>query len=156
MKQLFAKLVTTATVLATPGMAFAQFQNDGVQRTFNPGDLTQLQRFLTPIRPDPGSTLTLTGLVLLILNYLIFFAAVLAIIYLIWAGIQYITAGTDDEKAKKARSGIYNAIIGIVIIVLSYAIIQYVARLAGSVANEATGGSIMNNGGWRPPLSLPQ
>jgi threonine/homoserine/homoserine lactone efflux protein len=56
----------------------------------------------------------------------------LAVIYLIWAGIQYIQAGGDASKAKAARASIINAIIGIVVILSTYTII----RFAGSIANN--------------------
>lgn len=143
MKKLFAQAGTGLAILAAPAIASAQ--------AFNVNDLGRLFELLTPVRPAPNAQLDLLGLAVLILNFLILIAAILAIFYLIWAGIRYITAGVDDEQAKKARSAIYNAVIGIVVIILSYVIIQYVAILARNTAESnfgaggGTGGLPFNN-----------
>lgn len=64
-----------------------------------------------------------------IINTITLIAGILAVIYLIWMGIQYITAGGDAEKAGVAKQGIINAVIGIIIIVLAYGIAKYVANV---------------------------
>lgn len=56
-------------------------------------------------------------------------AALVAFIYLLMAGFQYITAGGDAAKAQTARTGIINALIGIIVIVVSYTILRYVAGI---------------------------
>ena len=63
-------------------------------------------------------------------------ALALAVIYLIYAGVQYITSGGSPDKAKAARAGIINAIIGIVVIVASYAIIRFGVSI-GITVNDA-------------------
>jgi len=55
-----------------------------------------------------------------IINIVSLVAGILAVIYLIYAGIVYITAGGNPDAAKKGQQGIINAIIGIVVIVLAY------------------------------------
>ncbi len=60
-------------------------------------------------------------------NFLLGLAGAIAIVYLIWAGIQYIIGGTKGAGA--AKEAVVNAIIGIVIIVLSYVIINTVVGL---------------------------
>ncbi len=58
------------------------------------------------------------------------------LIYLIWAGYTYMTAGGEAGKVQEAKDRIRNAIIGIVIVALSYSIASYVIdRL-----DKATGG----------------
>lgn len=49
-----------------------------------------------------------------------------AIIYLIWGGMMYITAGGDAEKAGKGRVAITNAIVGIIIVALALVIYRAV------------------------------
>lgn len=140
MKQLLAKVTTAATVLATPTLVFGQV---GV---INPNDVTIINRLLRPIPIQPGQTFSLTQVVVIALNYLIFIAAVIAIFYLIWAGIKYITASTENEDATKAaRKSVFNAIIGIVIITLSFVIIQVVVGLSGDVVRQS--GGIQSGGG---------
>lgn len=67
-------------------------------------------------------------LVARLINWVLWFAFVLAVIYLIYSGILYITAGGDSEKATKGRTGVINAVIGIIIILLALAIVTWVAN----------------------------
>lgn len=56
-------------------------------------------------------------------------------IYMIWAGVLWMTAGGDSKKVDKARDMIKNAIIGIAIITFAYTIATYVlTQIAGAVA----------------------
>lgn len=72
--------------------------------------------------------LGITGLVTLIVTWLLYFAGVLAFIFLVISGITYITAGGNPEQAKKGQQGLINAIIGIIIVALSFAILRAVGR----------------------------
>jgi uncharacterized membrane protein len=63
-----------------------------------------------------------------IIGIVLTIAALVAFIYLLIAGFQYITAGGDTEKATKARTAIINALIGIVVIIVSYVILRYVGQ----------------------------
>lgn len=65
----------------------------------------------------------------LVISWMLFIAGFLAVVYLVYAGILYITAGGDPAKAEKARTGIINAIIGIIIIVLAFVIERTVMNL---------------------------
>lgn len=71
------------------------------------------------------------GLVDLVVSWILYIAAILAFIYLIISGITYITAGGNAEQAKKGQQGIINAIIGIVVIVLAFVILQAAIGIAG-------------------------
>jgi len=53
-------------------------------------------------------------------------AGVIAFFYLVYSGFMYLTAGGNADSAKKGQQGILNAIIGLVIIALSYAIFRAV------------------------------
>ena len=58
-------------------------------------------------------------------------AGIAAVFYLLLSGFQYITAGGDGDKAAKARAGIVNAIIGIVVLMAAFFIFN-AARTAGT------------------------
>ena len=58
----------------------------------------------------------------------------LAVIVLIYAGIQYITAGSSPEKAKKARSTIVQAVIAIAILTATYSILHFLISLVSFFA----------------------
>ena len=44
--------------------------------------------------------------------------------YLVWGGIQWIPSGGDKANLETARSRITNALVGLVIIVTSYALVK--------------------------------
>ena len=66
--------------------------------------------------------LTIAEIITNVVNVVLWIAGILAVVYLIWGGITYVTAGGDAEKASKGRVAITNAIIGIIIIVIALAI----------------------------------
>jgi hypothetical protein len=54
---------------------------------------------------------------------------VATLLYFIWGAIDWITAGGDSGKIEKARNKITQAIIGMVILVGSFAIIGFISTL---------------------------
>lgn len=64
-----------------------------------------------------------------IINILLSVAFALAVLFLIIGGFWYITSAGNEETAEKGKSTAINAIIGIVIIILSYVIVNVVAGL---------------------------
>jgi hypothetical protein len=64
-----------------------------------------------------------------VINWALGIAFGVAVIFLIIGGFRYITAGGNEESVEKGKSSVINALIGIVIIVLSYVIVNVVANL---------------------------
>ena len=62
-----------------------------------------------------------------IINIVLFVAGALAIIYMIYSGILYITAAGNPDNAKKGSQGVMNGAIGIAICVLAYYLVSSVA-----------------------------
>lgn len=85
--------------------------------------IPSLVDFLVAPSTDPITTIKK------VLGWLLLIAGALAVIYLIYGGILYITAGGDAEKATKGRTALINAIIGIIIIALAFAIVTWVGTL---------------------------
>lgn len=79
-----------------------------------------------------GGATTFTTIVVWALSILLYVAGALAVIYLIYSGILYITAAGNPDNAKKGQQGIVNAIIGIVVIVLAYVIVAAISNLGNS------------------------
>ena len=75
---------------------------------------------------SPGASAALGSLSSL-LTIVYFIAGALAIIMIIYAGIQWITSAGDPGKATRARSTLLYSIIGLLIIVGAYAITNFVA-----------------------------
>ena len=74
---------------------------------------------------DPKSVTQVNDFYYNIVSWFLLALGVIAVLVLIYAGIQYITAAGDAEKAEKAKKTIMGAVIGIIIIVASYAIYNY-------------------------------
>lgn len=61
-----------------------------------------------------------------IVNMLLFIVGVIAVIVIIIGGIMYATSAGDPARAKKAKDAILYAVIGLVIAILAYAIVNFV------------------------------
>lgn len=57
-----------------------------------------------------------------IIVYFLWFVSFVAVIALIYGGVQYITAGGEAEKAERGKKTIIGAIIGLLIIIGAYTI----------------------------------
>ena len=58
-------------------------------------------------------------------NYFNGFIGIVTVILIIYAGFLVITGGGDDEKLKKAKQIIIYAALGILIVVVSYALFNF-------------------------------
>jgi hypothetical protein len=63
-----------------------------------------------------------------IITSLLGITGVIAMLYVIWGGYQYMTAGANEDLAKRGRSTLRNAIIGLIIVILSYIIVTVVVN----------------------------
>ena len=81
----------------------------------------------------------LASLIANIIRIMLALSGTVALIYLIYGGYQYVTSGGNAEQAVIARQTILNAIIGLIVIFASYAIISFVmkAYLQGSIPSPA-------------------
>lgn len=62
----------------------------------------------------------------LVIDWALYLAAIIAVVFIIIGGFMYITSAGDPGKAGKGRTTLVNALIGLTIIVLSYLIVQIV------------------------------
>ena len=92
------------------------------------------------VRPEP----VYTKLVM----FFFYAIGVIAFLVLIYAGISYMTAGADAEKADRAKKMIIGAVIGLIIIVTSYTVYNTTIDIIKTgdtsktgVIREGTGGS---------------
>lgn len=69
---------------------------------------------------------TAKDIVVKVINFVLSFVGVLAVLFLIIAGVMYITSLGDEGKAEKAKKMILYIIIGILLIVLAAVIVNVV------------------------------
>jgi hypothetical protein len=66
-----------------------------------------------------------------VLNFILVIAVLLVFGYIVMGAIQWITSGGDKAKTDRARQMMTSAVIGLIIVVSSYAVINVVARFIG-------------------------
>jgi len=59
-------------------------------------------------------------------------AALIAVGYVIYGGVQFVTSQGEADKAKKARQTIINALIGLVIALLAVGIVNFIGTRIGN------------------------
>ena len=60
----------------------------------------------------------------LVIDWALYIAAVIAVIFIIIGGFMYITSAGNEGQAGKGRATLINALIGLTLIILSYIIVQ--------------------------------
>lgn len=80
---------------------------------------------------NPAAIANLTGgesslrrLVLRIINYFLGFLGILAVIMVIYGGVTYVTAAGAEDKVGEAKKIIMYSLVGIIIILLSFALVN--------------------------------
>lgn len=63
-----------------------------------------------------------------IIEILLRVGAILAIGFVIFGGFQYVTSQSEPEKLMKARKTIINALVGLVLAIMSATIVSFIAR----------------------------
>lgn len=76
--------------------------------------------------PNPITCGDATCLVGQVIKYILGVIAIIATLMFIWGGVMMLTSGGNAEQVKKARETLVWATIGIIVILLSWAIIRFV------------------------------
>ncbi len=80
---------------------------------------------------------TITNLTTNVVGLMIFIAAAIAVFFIVLGGYKVMTSNGDEKTAQEGRGMVFNSIIGLVIVMLSYTIITITT---GIVANLDIGG----------------
>lgn len=76
-----------------------------------------------------------------VIRFILILAFVLAFVFLLIGGLRWITAGGDDKAVASARGTITAALIGLVVVLVAYALIVLVETFFG--VSIITGGVII-------------
>ncbi len=85
---------------------------------------------------DKGNSGYLPDIVKNIIEAIILVLGIVAVIFIIIGGVQYMTSIGDAGKVKKAKDTILYAVIGLVICILSYVIVNFVIDLPWQSTRE--------------------
>lgn len=86
------------------------------------------QRAPGKIADATGNADNASDLITTIVNYFLGFLGLIAVLMIIYGGVLYVTAGTDAGKVDKAKKMIMYAITGIIIVFLSFALVNTVLK----------------------------
>ena len=81
--------------------------------------------------PEKGYATSIGSVLTSVLNLIMLIAAILVFLYLILGGIEWITSGGDKGKTEGARNKITAAIVGLIILAASYALLQLALSVLG-------------------------
>lgn len=117
-KLLMALAVVLTGVISTPVMA---------ENAFNPicdkGGLTPNQKIEAGCTIEGGGGV---GRIANLINVAIGLAGLIAVVVIVFGGQRYLTSAGDPGKAKQAKDMIMYGVIGLVVAVLSWAIVNFV------------------------------
>ncbi len=120
------KVVRFLTILSAAVFSLVPMMAEAQMRGFDIRDL--LPGITTPFPASEG----LLGVVGTAITLAFGVAGLVAVVYLILGGFNYVTAGGDPEAVEGAKTTIVNAIIGLVIILVSYLIVQFIMNQLGA------------------------
>lgn len=87
----------------------------------------------TPPRPTGGVPQDLTGTadsaIVSIINWVLGFVTAIAVLMLIIGGVQYLTSAGNTSQAESGKETIKNAVIGLVICGVAYAVVYAIVNL---------------------------
>ncbi|MBN2087825.1 hypothetical protein JW758_05780 [Candidatus Peregrinibacteria bacterium] len=112
-------------ILAPLGV-FALYINDAYAQSAGFFDNPQ-----TGAAPSATAQGTLGQNITTILNFFLGILGLIAVAFLIYAGVLMVTAGGGEEQINKAKKIITYAVIGIVIILLAWTIVTFVTSALG-------------------------
>ena len=89
---------------------------------------------LSPAQPDnvPTELDGDSGIFKTVVNVLLFIIGLISVIMLIWGGIRYTTSGGNANSVTAAKNTIMYAIIGLVVAIFAYAIVNWVVGELGT------------------------
>ncbi len=110
-------VLTLVAVLAVPAVASAQVNIGNYGNTFGLG------------------TADLEATVINIVQWILGFLGLIAVIMILWGGFTWITAGGNEDKVATAKKIISAAVVGLIVVLLAWAIVTFVVNTADDVTS---------------------
>ena len=79
----------------------------------------------------PSELVGVNGVFTKITNTVLYAVGIISVIMLIYGGLRYVISGGDSKKVTDAKNTIMYAIIGLIISILAYAIVNFVINAVG-------------------------
>ena len=68
------------------------------------------------------------GLIKTVVNVLLWAVGILSVIMIIFSGLRYITSAGDASKTKSAQSALTYSVVGLIVAIMAYAIVNMVTN----------------------------
>ena len=81
-------------------------------------------------------TRDLKDLIVTIVNILLGFLGLIAVIVILYSGYRWLTAGGNEENVSVAKKVLINGVIGLVIILSAFGIVAFVINIMGDATQE--------------------
>jgi hypothetical protein len=114
-------LVLTMLPLSALAQGSGTYQGAG-------GGAVQIPSFFIG-RSTPAGSQTFGGLVLVVLNILLLVVGSLSVLFFIIGGFRYVTSSGNEENAAAAKKTMLHAIIGLVVVIMSFALIYIITNV---------------------------
>tara|TARA_Y100000310_G_scaffold304864_1_gene344462 strand:- start:368 stop:1153 length:786 start_codon:yes stop_codon:yes gene_type:complete len=82
----------------------------------------------------------LKGKIASIINIVLGFLGIVALVMIIFAGFKWMTAGGNEETVKEARGNIKNAVIGVAVVFMSFIVVNFVVLQLSDATGSGGGG----------------
>jgi len=99
-----------------------------------------------------GDGLEVWDVAQIVINVALWAIGIIAVGFVIFGGIKYAMSQGDAAKAKNARDTIMYAVIGLIVAILAFVIVNFVVGAFGGGGGSESGG---DGGGGSPPRTGP-
>ena len=136
--EIFAAIILLTMIVSVNFSSAAGFIKDNVRTNIS----SEAQNVGVIGGYEPGNDNSALTLVQTIINIFLSVIGVLLLVYILYAGYNWMTAQGEEEKVSKAKDTIKRAIIGVIIIIAAYAISFFVmSRIEAGTLKGTTGGN---------------
>jgi hypothetical protein len=125
------KLNYAKQVALGAGAALTLWAGQIVQAAGSPANI---QEKVDQARPAdiPANLVGADGLLVDITQKILYVVGIISVFMLIYGGIRYITSGGDSKKVTEAKNTILYAVIGLIIAILAFAIVNFILTALGT------------------------
>ncbi len=93
----------------------------------------------------PSDLIGPTGVFTQITNTVLYAVGIISVIMLIYGGLRYVLSGGDSKKVTDAKNTILYAIIGLIISILAFAIVNFVINAVTGESDSAASPNMDNS-----------
>ncbi len=98
----------------------------------------EAQNQMRDLAPVFGGAVDIRIIIANILKYFLTFVGIIFLVYIVYAGFSWMTAGGNDDKIKRAKETLTAGVIGITVIIMAFAIARFVI-IAARCATDTSG-----------------